>query len=431
MVLYKLLTVFVLAAALCNAAPIDIITMSGTIKDESGKGISGAVVYLEMWKISTATKADGRFTLTNMPSRIQMPDRKSSQPSLGAIKLDNDILRISVAKQTAVTIKIYDCNGRLLVSDKKMVISGNHAFVLPQFHEGLRVCTVTLNNDTYIFRGASIGIGADKAAFVRSTDQTLSKQTAGFLIKDVLGAGKEGYLKYRVAVQNPDTSGIIITMLPSAGNVTDADGNIYQTVRLGDQVWTTENLKTTKYNDGTPIKLVADSTAWSTCRTPAFCYPKNDSQMGKYHGVLYNWFTVNTGKLAPAGWKVPTEAEWDILQNYLIINGYNWNGKKTNNQIAKAMAAKVDWVRSYISYAGCVGNDLSANNRSGFSALPSENRSENGKFGAYGGACTWWTATMVSSSDASCRYLTYTGESLEHDIQINQRGHSVRLVKSN
>ena len=104
-----------------------------------------------------------------------------------------------------------------------------------------------------------------------------------------------------------------IGFIPSEDHnlVKDTDGNVYHTVTIGTQVWMKENLKTTKYNDGTPIPLVAESKAWGNLSTPAYCWFKT-----KY-GALYNWYTVNTGKLCPLGWHVPTDAEWTKLITYL------------------------------------------------------------------------------------------------------------------
>jgi uncharacterized protein (TIGR02145 family) len=80
--------------------------------------------------------------------------------------------------------------------------------------------------------------------------------------------------------------------------------------------------------------------------------------MSKY-GVLYNWFALATGKLAPQGWHVPTDADWDTLHNYLIANGYNWDGTTTGNKIAKSMAAQTDWYTGTTT-VGAIGNYLRA-----------------------------------------------------------------------
>jgi uncharacterized protein (TIGR02145 family) len=100
-------------------------------------------------------------------------------------------------------------------------------------------------------------------------------------------------------------------------SIVDIDGNIYTTVSIGKQVWLGQNLKTTKYNDGTSIPLVTGNSAWSTLTTPAYCWYNNDISYKNPYGALYNWYAVNTGKLCPEGWHVPTEVECTILTNYL------------------------------------------------------------------------------------------------------------------
>jgi uncharacterized protein (TIGR02145 family) len=95
--------------------------------------------------------------------------------------------------------------------------------------------------------------------------------------------------------------------------LTDADGNVYQTVTIGAQVWMAENLRTTKYNDGTPIPNVTLAADWNALTTGAYSDYNNDPANATDYGRIYNWYAINTGKLAPAGWHVPTTAEWATL----------------------------------------------------------------------------------------------------------------------
>ena len=108
------------------------------------------------------------------------------------------------------------------------------------------------------------------------------------------------------------------TVVTPSNTVTDIDGNVYHTVKIGTQVWMVENLKTTKYNDGTPIPLVTANSSWAILTTPGYCFYNNDANVNKAtYGAMYNWYIVNTGKLCPAGWHVPIDAEWTTLTNYL------------------------------------------------------------------------------------------------------------------
>ncbi len=231
----------------------------------------------------------------------------------------------------------------------------------------------------------------------------------------------------------------ITIMLLSCGNPTsendpdsviDADGNVYTTVKIGNQVWTVENLRVTKYNDGTPIPNVTDAGEWEACTTgtAAYCYYNNDSaSYAEKYGALYNWHTVNTGKLAPAGWHVPTDAEWDTLLNYLIANGYNWDGTTTDNKVAKSMATKTGWGSSI--EAGDIGNDMSTNNTSNFSALPTGSRFNEGNFMFIGSGNGWWSASEGGATTAWDRMLGYGKATLDKNNFPKVCGFSVRLVK--
>jgi hypothetical protein len=86
--------------------------------------------------------------------------------------------------------------------------------------------------------------------------------------------------------------------------VKDGDGNLYNVIKIGDQLWMKENLKTTRYNDGSTIPLVIDITTWANLTTPGYCWYNNDkATYGNTYGALYNWYPVKTGKLCPAVWQ--------------------------------------------------------------------------------------------------------------------------------
>lgn len=177
-------------------------------------------------------------------------------------------------------------------------------------------------------------------------------------------------------------------MIANAGNVIDIDGNVYQSVRIGNQVWMTENLRVTKYNDGSAIPKITDDAAWADIytnglTTPAYCFYNNTANTDSItkFGALYNGYAVNTGKLAPAGWHVSSDTEWTILTNYL--GGENIAGGK-------------------LKEAGLWNTpNTGATNETGFSALPGGFRIDNtGTFYGIGFNGYWWspaTGGAVSS----------------------------------
>jgi uncharacterized protein (TIGR02145 family) len=293
---------------------------------------------------------------------------------------------------------------------------------------------VKSGNSEFVIKGNAVdGLSYGSAVSSQgSSSNTLAKQVMSKAsINDVIAATKTGYLNYRVVVTNSDTSGIEIKMIVCEDTITDADGNVYQAVKIGNQVWTVENLRVTKYNDGSIIPFDTSSATWNNATTPKYCFYNNTTSTNsiKKYGVLYNWYVVspaNLKKIAPTGWHVPTDAEWDTLQNYLIAKGYNWDGTTTGNKIAKSMAAKTDWQTQ--ATAGEIGCDLTKNNRSGFSALPGGIR-YNGTFNFQGGHGDWWSATAADASGAWNRYFHSELDYLGRGSFNKGSGFSVRLVR--
>jgi uncharacterized protein (TIGR02145 family) len=210
----------------------------------------------------------------------------------------------------------------------------------------------------------------------------------------------------------------------------DVDDNVYTAVTIGTQVWMKENLKTTKYNDGTSITLVTDDTEWYELTTPSYCWYNNDqSQFGITYGALYNWYTINTGKLCPAGWHVPTDAEWTIMENYLISNGFNYDGTTEGNKYAKSLAATILWTSS--DQTGAVGNTdyPEKRNLNGFTALPGGLRNERGSFSSLSYDSQWWSASEHYSTDAWFRAIDFEYCGVIRGYHAQKYGKSVRCVR--
>ena len=223
-----------------------------------------------------------------------------------------------------------------------------------------------------------------------------------------------------------------------SGTVTDQDGNSYPYLTYGDQVWTVKNAEMVTYRDGTPIPQVTDATEWANLTTGAWCYYDNDPNKGK----LYNWYAVagihdndeNTPnkELAPEGWHVPTDAEWTELENYLIANGYNYDGTTTGNKIAKAMSSTTGWNIS--TSDGTPGNNQLNNNSSGFNAYPRGDRSHTpnmtySSFHKYGDRTIFWTQTIANTESGKHINLLFNWNYLYHSESLKQNGYSVRFVR--
>tara|TARA_B100000674_G_scaffold283605_1_gene234659 strand:+ start:252 stop:1022 length:771 start_codon:yes stop_codon:yes gene_type:complete len=197
----------------------------------------------------------------------------------------------------------------------------------------------------------------------------------------------------------------------SSSSITDADGNVYTAVIIGTQEWMTENLRTTKYSDGTTIPNVKYDTQWSNLSTGAWCHYDNDSQYDNIYGKLYNWYAVETGKLCPTGWHVPTDAEWTILTDYLAANGHIG----TEGTALKSISG---W-----DYDGNGTDDY------GWNGLPGGYRSLYGDFEDIGNSSIWWSSTQNLPDSAWFRELNSYYDIVYRFYPNKRAGFSVRCLR--
>ena len=194
--------------------------------------------------------------------------------------------------------------------------------------------------------------------------------------------------------------------------VKDIEGNVYKTVRIGNQTWMAKNLKTTKFNDGTAIELVTDGAAWAALSTPGYCWYNNDAASYKAtYGALYNGYTVSSGKLCPIDWHVPSDADWTILTNYL--GGESVAGSKLKE------TGTSFWVSP----------NTGATNESGYTALPGGLRYHDGSFHDFGFSGYWWSSTEYSTARAYFRYMDYEYSNVFRFNNLKKIGFSVRCLR--
>lgn len=208
---------------------------------------------------------------------------------------------------------------------------------------------------------------------------------------------------------------ISFTTLRGSGTVTDFDGNVYDTLKIGNQVWMKQNLRVTHYRNGDTIQNLSDNTQWCTFTTGGFCNFKNDVNNVPVYGRLYNWYAVNDSRnIAPAGWHVATDAEWTELISYL--GGESVVGGKLKE------AGISHWASPNTGGA----------NEGGFTALPAGTRFGQygipgyGTFSNMGKTTEWWTANEQCS-----RGIGYDRTDVIHSIDSRRSdGFSVRCIKN-
>ncbi len=210
------------------------------------------------------------------------------------------------------------------------------------------------------------------------------------------------------------------------GTVTDIDGNVYNTVKIGDQVWMAENLKVTHYRNGDSISNVLEDSVWENLTSGAYCiYDNADSNFATY-GLLYNWYSVDDNRgLAPEGWHIPTDEEWKKLEIHLgmsRITADSLNSRGTDEGGKLKEIGTMHWNSP----------NSSATNEYGFSALPGGLRHASGDFVNIGFTAKFWTSTefQVPTVDgAYARVIRYDESIIFYNAWLSNLGFSIRCVK--
>jgi len=219
--------------------------------------------------------------------------------------------------------------------------------------------------------------------------------------------------------------GLIIIQLDSCKKedpitVTDVDGNTYMAVTIGKQVWMTENLRTTKFNDMSVITNVTGNNIWANTTIPAYSWFDNDTAYRDLYGGLYNYFAVESGKLCPDGWHVPSNDEFKALEKSLGMtqagaDSLEWRGTDQG----KKMKSRTGW-----NYNG------NGTNSSGFSGLAGGYRyGVDGSFNDLGAVSYWWTSSKKSSTLGLYRRLDYNQIKVYAEGVRLQAGKYVRCVR--
>jgi len=214
---------------------------------------------------------------------------------------------------------------------------------------------------------------------------------------------------------------------PELPTVTDQEGNAYHYITLGTQTWMVENLKVTKYRNGDSIPFVPDSVTWKSTYAGAYCINQTSGSNGSSCGYLYNYFAVSDKRnLCPEGWHIPSDTEWNTLSNYLINNGYGFEGG--GDDVGKSLASTTDWDNSKVN--GDIGNHQETNNSSRFSAFPAGLRNYSGEYIPIGIVCFFWTSTeMVPGLYGVLRAMKYDGNNIYKSNTVEGCGLSIRAIK--
>jgi uncharacterized protein (TIGR02145 family) len=440
----KLLLIIIVTYSLTSNAQNYLISFTGT----------GASSTLSTVKIENLTKdisltinGSDILHLTATTNDNSVKDNLSSDLKIYPNPMtDNSILEIYPPDAGNAVISVLDMTGKQISRLNSNLENVRQDFRLSGIKSGFYVITVKGNN--YQFSGKLLSNSKSDgiASLEKVNDNTQTSEekstneeskgssatvemayTTGDRLKFTGTSGNYSTVKTDIPVSNK-------TISFSLTACTDVDNNNYPVVEIGTQVWMAENLKTTKYNDYSPVALVTDNAVWGALSGPGYCWYNNDVNTYKdTYGAIYKGYTAdpasNGGKnVCPAGWHVPTDAELSTLIAFLTNNGYGYMG--SGSTVAKSMAATSGW--GTISGAGLVGNDQRSNNSTGFSALPGGFRSStDGSFLNLGSIGYWWSSTTFSTSSAYFRRLSYTSSEVFRYYSTKREGQSIRCLKDN
>jgi len=223
---------------------------------------------------------------------------------------------------------------------------------------------------------------------------------------------------------------------PLQDTVEDIDGNVYHTVKIGTQIWMVENFNVTHYRNGDPIPVMTNDSLWSELTKGAYCNYKNYPPNCKIYGKLYNFYAITDKRnIAPIGWHVPSEVEWQTLEKTLGMTQESVDSFGAYGTIQGGILKETDTIH-------WKGTNVGATNSSGFTALPGGFRDYNGKFIGLKTSGSWWTSTeqnSVGDSKVDPRFqkfafyhMLFNVNSKIFRILVQQeQGCSVRCIKDN
>jgi uncharacterized protein (TIGR02145 family) len=350
---------------------------------------------------------------------------------------ENSIMEISPPAEGDAVISVFDMTGRQLSQTQGYLDKSRQEFRLSGFKNGLYLINIRGNN--YQISGKLLCTGQSNG-IISIEEVTKNIEIVGNKTLEMEFKGTQAVIDMVYITGDrlkfTGISGIystIITDIPSSDKTitfnfiacTDGDNNNYPVVQIGNQLWMAENLKTTKYSNGTAIPLVTNGTAWAALSTPAYCWYNNDlTTYGNTYGALYNGFavskTLNVGyNVCPIGWHVPSEildlAEWGTLDAYL---GAEVAGNKLKE------TGTIHWKPI----------NTGATNETGFTALPGGIRNSSGTFQIITNSGYWWSSTADPSTPDLIGYARGIVFGISYLFLVpaapNVYGYSVRCLKN-
>lgn len=321
--------------------------------------------------------------------------------------------------QDVMLLEVFEISGKKVFQSRSNIDAGNQSFRLKNIGKGIFIVNVCLTSQTYTAKLCSNSSNSNSNICL---EKGISKKSPYF-IKQV---------KSQNSVDVPYNTGDRLLMTGYSGkkrtiltdvfvgdktinykflDCVDGDGYSYPVVFIGTQAWMGEHLKTTKYNDGTKIYNSTAGAEWKVLTGPAYSWYRNDSTTFCEYGAYYNWYAATTSKISPVGWRVPSNADWTKLIDYL-------GGKTIAGGFVKEIGT-THWLTP----------NLDANNITGFTAMPSGHRTNTGAFNEMAHFTRFWTTDQISDANGYDVIITYLNASFNLQSWQKTFGFTIRCVK--
>lgn len=404
----------------------------------SGTGSSSTVssVFVENLTQNKSVTLDGNETLHLAATITGINDVDEVKEKLIVSPnpiVDEGVVTFFAKNEGLVSVEILESSGVLVFQKSYYLYPGTNSLKISELGNGIFI--LNISSKTYSYSGKILSIKRNHIRVNAPVVESLGLGTT--VIQKLKSVSVEKYLIFKkgdilkITGKSGDYSTIVGDSPVADKTITfnfmpcvDGDGNNYPVVQIGNQVWMGENLRTTKLNDGAEIPNIPKDSEWGALTTPGYCWANNDATNKSPYGGLYNWFAVNTGKLAPKGWHVPTDKEWTDLIVFLGGDPLGIGG----------------WVVCKLQETGNLHRDqyafnqFNATNETGFSMVPNGIRSgESGTTGWFLGfrsyANLWTTTNGGSYPESEIAYCRFVQSDIMSTVSNKKNGMAVRCIK--
>jgi len=345
-----------------------------------------------------------------------------------------------------IKIELIDNIGRTCLYYETFLEKGKAIYNLKGMGMGVFYLKITSNNRISIKKIISLSEKSQSSMTLQQLDYSDNETTQKNVSKGtVLMNYTDG--DYLLLQAHAGTYSRVKTIMPTQSQeinfhlieCIDGDGNNYSVVTVGNQTWMAENLRSRKFNDGTPMLNEEDYNSWFWLSVPAYAWYDNDSVANNFkYGILYNWKVVDTlengnKNVCPIGWRVPSHNDWTILERALCTSqtcetdfpfDLNTSGPRGNDE-----GGMLKGTRTWPLSEPCWIYTNNASNKSGFSIYPSGVRQPEGNFKNKGEMALLWTSTKYSESQPIIRILYYYSELINRSRTTIYNGLAIRCVK--